>query len=191
MSVPYYPIPSLHLHYLYLVLLRRDHPFSPHVVDQYYYHALSDTSERDCNQTISRYQSDMGLKPRVLTAVDQLWLWVLAGVDGVTDTVLACFPPQDMFALPSPGPNFDPDPRRLTDPLTIIRRHLMEDISSIKKPHELAGLIASQCSRAYLHAQIKLRKADSPADHTPSTPPLKTLNFLDIYETAIAKVVSS
>jgi hypothetical protein len=89
-------------------------------LDQYYYHALSDTSERDCNQTISRYQSDMKLKPRVLTAVDQLWLWVLVGVDGVTDTVLTCFPPQDMFALSSPVPNLDPDPRRLTDPLTII-----------------------------------------------------------------------
>lgn len=159
-------------------------------LDQYYYHALSDTSERDCNQTISRYQSDMGLEPRDLTAVDQLWLWVLVGVDGVTDTVLTCFPPQDMFAL-SLGPNLDPDPRRLTDPLTIIRRHLMEDISSVKKPHDLASLISSQCSRAYLHAQIKLRKADSPADHTPSTLPLKTLNFLDIYESAIAKVVSS
>jgi hypothetical protein len=50
-------------------------------LDQYHYHALSDTGNRDNDQLVSRMfdkdRDDQLKGPRVLMVVDQLWLWVL------------------------------------------------------------------------------------------------------------------
>ena|SRR2546421_5758180 len=158
--------------------LRDPHPLHiRRTLDQYYYHTLEDTKKRDLDQVVSRYQKAHLLEPRVITMVDQLWLWLLVGADGRADTVITCFPHRDTWkSSKDPGDHLqDPDPHGLTDVLRNIKLHLQDEPSSVKTAYDLAGVIASKCSRAYLD--------------TGNTE--KTLQFSEIYETAIGDVVST
>jgi hypothetical protein len=139
-------------------------------LDQYYYHTLKDTRKRDLDQVVSRYQKDMSPKSRVLTMVDQLWLWVLHGPDGRPETVVTCFPQRDAWKQSE-----DPDEHGYTDVLRHIKLHLLTDPSSVRHAYDLAGLIASKCSRAYLDiGSVEER-----------------LRFPEIYEIAVGDVVST
>lgn len=139
-------------------------------LDQYYYHTLQSTEKRDKDQVVSRYQKKRPDKPRVVTMVDQLWLWVLVAADGRADTVITCFPRRDV----SPSSQ-DPDPHGLTDVLTKVMLHMLDEPSIVKTAYDLAGVIASTCSRTYLNP--------------PSTG--KIPQFSEIYEIAIGDVVST
>lgn len=49
-------------------------------LDQFYYHSLEDTSERDSTQVVTRYpelRDKMGESKWEILRVDQLWLWVI------------------------------------------------------------------------------------------------------------------
>ena len=154
------------------VLSYCENPHPLHVrrtLDQYYYHAMDDTNQRDSDQVVSRYQKD-SLDPKVITMVDQLWLWVIAGDNGRPDTVLTCFPHREKSARDLA----DPDPYDFTDVMTNIKSHLLAGESSVKTAYDLAGIIASQCSRAYLDI--------GSMDKTPG--------FAEMYETAISNMVS-
>ncbi|KUJ13580.1 uncharacterized protein LY89DRAFT_754448 [Mollisia scopiformis] len=149
--------------------LRDPHPLHiRRTLDQYYYYAMESTEERDSDQVVTRYQKKYHLEPKVITMVDQLWLWVLAGEGDRADTVITCFPQRDR----SSG---DLDRYDFTDVLINIKLHLLNEKSSFMTGFELAGIIASQCSRAYLD----IARLD------------KTPGFSEIYETAISDVVSS
>ncbi|KAH6708782.1 hypothetical protein BKA61DRAFT_557600 [Leptodontidium sp. MPI-SDFR-AT-0119] len=135
-------------------------------LDQYYYHAMKDTQRRDLDQVVSRYQQARDLEPKLMTMVDQLWLWVLAGDDSRVDTVITCFPHREQSAG-------DPDRYDFTDVLKNIKLHLIDDTSSVRTAYDLAGLIASKCSRAYLDI--------GGINQTPG--------FSEMYETAISDVM--
>jgi hypothetical protein len=156
-----------------------DFPHQLHIrrtLDQCYYHAMEDTAIRDGDQVISRYQEREEIKPRVLTMVDQLWLWVLDGTDGRFNTIVTCFPSR---ILPleniSNDSSRDPDPRGFTDVLGHIKSHLLAESLSVKTAYDLAGVIANKCSRAYLDIGSME----------------ENLLFSEIYETAISDVVST
>jgi hypothetical protein len=136
-------------------------------LDQYYHHAF-DTRDRDGDQVISRFQKRKGLDPgmHVLTVVDQLWVWVLVGSSGQADTVISCFPQTE-----SPK---TPDTEGVSDVLEHIKLHLLTDPSSIKSAYDIAAVIASKCSRAYLgHGSLQPQ-----------------LRFAEVYEATIGDAVS-
>jgi len=135
-------------------------------LDQYYHHTL-DTSFRDKDQVVSRFQKSKNLKPEVLTVVDQLWLWVLVGEDGRADTVISCFPEAETMQ--------DPDSEGATDILRLVKLYLLTDLFSVKTAYDLAAVIASKCSRAYLDIGSLARQ----------------LRFAEVYETTIGEAVSS
>lgn len=110
-------------------------------LDQYYYHNATDTSRRDEDQVLGCYQTKNGLQPKVLTMVDQLWLWVLKGEQGKSDTVISCFPVLDPA---------HPDQHGLTNVLRWVKLRLLDEPSTVQTAYDLAGLIAATCSRVYL-----------------------------------------
>ncbi|PMD60285.1 uncharacterized protein K444DRAFT_588846 [Hyaloscypha bicolor E] len=157
---------------------KNDLPHQLHVrrtLDQYYYHAMEDTAVRDGDQVISRYQAKKGIEPKVLTMVDQLWLWVLDGTDGRLKTVVTCFPsrmlPPEMVGSDSTK---DPDPKEFTDVLGHIKSHFLAEPLSVKTAYDLASVITSKCSRAYL---------DNGSME-------ENLRFSEVYETAISDLMS-
>lgn len=111
-------------------------------LDQYYYHSMESTAERDKDQTVSRHLISKGLEPTVLTVVDQLWLWVLGGDNRRADAVITCFPQRDSSK--------DVDRHDFTDILRNIKLKLSQDAGAICGPWDLASMITSECSRAYL-----------------------------------------
>ncbi len=148
-------------------------------LDQYYYHTLEDTNKRDKDRVVSRYQKQF--EEKVTTMVDQLWLWVLVGTDGRADTVVTSFPHGTTGRSTSGSnslPPKDPDPNGLTDVLSNILLHMLTEPSLVKTAYDLAGLIASECSRAYLNTA-----------NTGIT--AKVLQFSEIYESSIGNVVST
>lgn len=143
-------------------------------LDQYYYHTLIDTSKRDQDQLVTRWQAKGDLDPRVLTMVDQLWLWVLNGGPGKQDTVVTCFP--------RIGQKTNADKEGVTDVLRCIKLRLLE--SSVDSAYDLAGLIAATCSRVYLDPASTLSTSSSKGVET-------TLQFSELYGTEIGHVVST
>ncbi|KAF8853541.1 hypothetical protein BDZ45DRAFT_75687 [Acephala macrosclerotiorum] len=117
-------------------------------LDQYYYHSMLDTKRRDIDQVVSRYQKDQNLNPKVISMVDQLWLWVLPGAGDQVDTVITSFPSREHVS--STLGVEDPDPYDFTDVLRSIKMQLLAERSSVRTACDLAGIIASQCSKAYL-----------------------------------------
>ncbi|EKJ72997.1 hypothetical protein FPSE_06785 [Fusarium pseudograminearum CS3096] len=80
--------------------LERHFMHQPHVrrtLDQYYYHELDNTRERDRDQVLSRAACQRDLLPesKVLAVVDQLWLWILTGKSGKPTTIVTCFPDKE------------------------------------------------------------------------------------------------
>ena len=139
-------------------------------LDQYYYHTLADTRKRDQDQLVTRYQAKREAGPKVLTMVDQLWLWVLNGGPGKPGIVVTCFP--------HIGQRTDADPEGVTDVLRCVKLRLKE--SSVESAYDLAGLIAATCSSVYLDPAsiLSLNGAEK-----------TTLQFSELYETEIGDVV--
>jgi hypothetical protein len=139
-------------------------------LDQYYYYTLKDTWKRDRDQVVSRYQEGESVQLKVLTVVDQLWLWVLPGAGDRSDTVISCFPHRDIQEKPN-----DPDEKDFTNVLSHIKFDLLSNSHSINSIYDLAQLIVGRCSRAYLETRSMKRK----------------LQFREIYENTIGNIVSS
>lgn len=163
-------------------------------LDQSLYHNLKDTTIRDSDQTVHRYQKKLNkekfdegqdpLEQDPLTAimVDQLWLWILVGPSGKAEAIVTCFPSRDWSdvgmeasdtATTGPGQKSEKilDQRRTTDVLQITRSYIQQRPSAVKTPYDLAGVIASRCSRALL-------------DHSTDM-----LNFAEVYENSISYIV--
>jgi len=164
-------------------------------LDQYYHYTLQHTQERDEDQVVSRAhcQKDRPPEARVLTMVDQLWLWAITGRGDQPDTIVTCFPeryrpPKEKsdvtgtipFKRGVDAPNDpakiveDPDELGSTDVISYIKVHLLDEPSSVKSSHDLARLIASKCSRAYMDTGSSEEQ----------------LRFPELYEIAIGDVVS-
>jgi hypothetical protein len=142
-------------------------------LDQFHYHTLPNTDNRDENQTVTRYQRRYKERkpndedPAVLSMVDQLWMWVLVGPSGKADTVITCFPSRDLFHSSAP------DRTGYTDIFQNVLIHTLNEPHAVKSAYDLAGIITSQCSRSFLR--------HSGAEHY--------LQFSKIYETAISDIV--
>ncbi|RYP91578.1 hypothetical protein DL770_002292 [Monosporascus sp. CRB-9-2] len=155
--------------------LTNDHPL--HVrrtLDQYYYHTLTDTTMRDQDQVVRRYQAEAHMQPRILTMVDQLWLWVLHGLNGKSDTVISCFP-----FVEQEGILKHPDPYGLTDVLRRVKLYILDAPSSVQTAYDLAGLIAATCSRVYFDRASILSFEDTKS----------TLQFSELYETVVRNTI--
>lgn len=148
-------------------------------LDQYYYHTLPDTKARDDSQVITRYQELQKSSLRVITMVDQLWMWVLKGSEGEPDTIITCFPPVEK--LEGALKKEDPDPYDDTDVLEGIKKYLRTEPSSVRSAHDLAGVIVAICSRNYL----------DPGTTVALNGQNTGVQFSDVYETAIGKLVRS
>ncbi|KAL7819926.1 hypothetical protein V8C26DRAFT_419560 [Trichoderma gracile] len=169
-------------------------PNSRHVLhvrrtlDQSLYHNLIDTRLRDGDQAVHRYPSNGGNKEqRPIIMVDQLWLWILVGPSGKADTVVTCFPSRDWYDVgmdtgtaqntgTTQGTGTTQarpilDERRTTDVLQITKSYLQQRPNAVKSPYDLAGVIASRCSRALL-------------DHSSDM-----LNFAEVYENSISSIM--
>ncbi|KAF9767725.1 hypothetical protein IL306_015066 [Fusarium sp. DS 682] len=152
-------------------------------LDQYYYRHMDSTIRRDRDQVMSRTACQKSLPPedKVLTMVDQLWLWVLAGKNGQPATVVTCFPHREP-QLNNKSPvtpttrgtvNPDPDPSGGTNVLTRILLHMLDYPQSVRTASDLARLIVAKCSRTYM---------DSGGQE-------ERLRFKEIYEEAIGCVM--
>lgn len=148
-------------------------------LDQSLYHNLKDTKKRDADQTVRRYQKMLysDKKPDEVPfagiMVDQLWLWILLGPSGKAQAVVTCFPSRDW-----PNDSRDSsskihvlDPQRTTDVLQITKSYIQQRPDAVKTPYDLAGVIASRCSRALL-------------DHSADM-----LDFAEVYENSISDIV--
>ncbi|KAJ5174671.1 uncharacterized protein N7482_000548 [Penicillium canariense] len=151
--------------------LTDEHPLHiRRTLDQYYYHTATDTTMRDEDQVLGYYQMKNGLQPKILTMVDQLWLWVLKGEQGKPDTVVSCFPVLDPA---------HPDQQGLTNVLRCVKLRLLDEPASVQTAYDLAGLIAAMCSRIYLD-----RASTLSFENTKST-----LQFSELYETEISHII--
>ncbi|EYB22104.1 hypothetical protein FG05_09117 [Fusarium graminearum] len=145
--------PSLERHYMHQPHVRR-------TLDQYYYHDLESTRERDRDQVLSRSacQKHLPAESKVLAMVDQLWLWVLAGKSGQPTTIVTCFPHKEAQSNDTSGGDtnkvadnaIDPDPSGETNIVKQVLSHMLDNPQSVITPHDLAKLITLKCSRTYL-----------------------------------------
>jgi hypothetical protein len=150
-------------------------------LDQYYYHTLSNTDKRDKDQVVTRYQTNNRLQPGVITMVDQLWLWVLEGVDEQPDTIISCFPEVGNTDPAKAGVVRDLDPESRTNVLERVKHHLLAEPYSIETAYDLAGLIAATCSRTYLDPGSTLTVANGRDKWG--------LQFSELYQTEISDIV--
>jgi hypothetical protein len=138
-------------------------------LDQYYYHTLKNTDVRDKDQTGSRYHRHFELKNKnIITMVDQLWLWMLPGFGNSPATVITSFP-QRSNRVDSSG-------KRNDEKFTSLFSNIIAQTQDrpVENGHELAEIIASECSRIYF---------DTMADRD------RSLQFLEIYATSIGEIV--
>ncbi|GIJ92506.1 ankyrin repeat and death domain-containing protein 1A [Aspergillus pseudoviridinutans] len=104
--------------------LTDEHPLHiRRTLDQYHYHTATDTTMRGENQVLGYYQMKNDLRPKILTMVDQLWLWVLKGERGKPDTVVSCFPVLDPA---------HPDQQGLTNVLRCVKLRLLHEPALFK-----------------------------------------------------------
>ncbi|KAL7895630.1 hypothetical protein HDV64DRAFT_271132 [Trichoderma sp. TUCIM 5745] len=141
-------------------------------LDQFLYHNLKDTKTRDADQTVRRYQSmdKLSNEGQLTVMVDQLWLWILLGPSGKAQAVVTCFPSRDWFDVEETGSTLDP--RRTTDVLQTTKSYIQQRPDAVKTPYDLAGVIASRCSRALL-------------DHSTDM-----LDFTEVYENSISYIMN-
>lgn len=155
-------------------------------LDQSLYHNLKDTVFRDADQTVHRYQKELNEKkpkkqqPLSVIMVDQLWMWILVGKSGKAEAIITCFPSRDWFDVGiDVGITNDGqiptdrilDRRRTTDVFQITKSYIQHRPNAVNTPYDLAGVIASRCSRALL-------------DHSTDM-----LNFAEVYENSISYIV--
>ncbi|KAK6446197.1 hypothetical protein FP744_10002446 [Trichoderma asperellum] len=147
-------------------------------LDQSLYHNLKDTRNRDADQTVRRYQKilNKGKQPDevpfTVIMVDQLWLWILLGPSGKAQAVVTCFPSRDWFDVDKGSNATRLDPRRTTDVLQTTKSYIQQRPDAVKTPYDLAGVIASRCSRALL-------------DHSTDM-----LDFTEAYENSISYIMN-
>ncbi|KAK1249258.1 hypothetical protein MKX07_002774 [Trichoderma sp. CBMAI-0711] len=170
-------------------LLQEDHcdPNARHVLhirrtlDQYLYHNLKDTKVRDADQTVHRYQKRLNREkqdgqeiPLTAIMVDQLWLWILPNPSGEAQAIVTCFPSRDWndVGMKATEQNRILDSRRTTDVLQITKAYIQQRPSAVQTPYDLAGVVASRCSRALL-------------DHSSDM-----LNFAEVYENSISYIMN-
>ncbi|RYN91333.1 hypothetical protein AA0119_g10561 [Alternaria tenuissima] len=131
-------------------------------LDQYHYHALSDTGNRDNDQLVSRMfdkdRDDQLKGPRVLMVVDQLWLWVLKD-----NTIFTSFTRRW-----SKG-DFNDYANDTTD----VFENITLDRSLMKTSHDLAGKIIYKCLTSCLDS---------------GTNTLPNLKFLEFYSTEVDRL---
>lgn len=145
-------------------------------LDQSLYYNLKDTKIRDADQTVHRYQIKLkqekksGNVPLTAIMVDQLWLWILLDPSGKAQTVVTCFPSRDWLDVNEPNGEIL-DPQRTTDVLQTTKSYIQQRPDAVKTPYDLAGVIASRCSRALL-------------DHSTDM-----LDFAEVYENSISDIV--
>jgi hypothetical protein len=151
-------------------------------LDQYYYHTLKNTTKRDGDQVVSRYQNKNRLQPQIITMVDQLWLWVLKGVDDQPDTVVSCFPDVGNAKARKAGTVIDLDPGGQTNVLERVKHCLLAEPYSIQTAYDLAGLIAATCSRIYLDPGSTMSVTNGEDQWG--------LQFSELYQTEISDIVS-
>jgi len=152
-------------------------------LDQYHYHALSDTDRRDKDQLMSRiYQrtkeSAESGKPKdreMIVVVDQLWLWVLkdsehavlrrgsALTTAYTETVFTSFSGRWSKDLP----------HDVKTDKTDVLENILRDRSRVSTAHDLAGRIIHKCLTSCLDPVANRAKA---------------LQFLEFYNTEIGRV---
>lgn len=151
-------------------------------LDQSLYHNLKDTVFRDADQTVHRYQKELNKKkpekqqPLSVIMVDQLWMWILVGKSGKADAIVTCFPSRDWsdVGITNDGQITTDrmlDRRRTTDVFQITKSYIQHRPHAVNTPYDLAGVIASRCSRALL-------------DHSTDM-----LNFAEVYENSISYIV--
>lgn len=156
-------------------------------LDQYYYHTMKDTTERDEDQVVYRYAKKMwpdeNESVHNILMVDQLWLWILDGgklfdrsrvmkpsKTPLTDTVITSFPQR------WDRRQFDND----LDVVESIRKHinLVEGRDPLRSAYDLAVLISSFCSEVFFERE----DAPEPLD--------EKLQFLEFFDKSIGDVVS-
>lgn len=139
-------------------------------LDQYYYHTMKDTTERDEDQVVYRYAKKMWPEEHEsvhnILMVDQLWLWILDG-----DTVITSFP-QRWNRKQS-----DHD----LDVVESIRKHinLVEGRDPLRSAYDLAVLISSFCSEVFFERE----DAPEPLD--------EKLQFLEFFDKSIGDVTAN
>ncbi|MCJ1464874.1 hypothetical protein MMC07_003489 [Pseudocyphellaria aurata] len=138
-------------------------------LDQYYYHTMKDTTERDEDQVVYRYARKMWPEEDesvYILMVDQLWLWILDG-----DTVITSFPQRW---------NREQSNNDL-DVVESIRKHinLPEGRDPLRSAYDLAVLIASFCS------EVLFEREDDPE------PLDERLQFLDFFDKSIGDVTAN
>lgn len=146
-------------------------------LDQSLYHNLKDTKNRDADQTVRRYQKMLypgktpDEVPFAVIMVDQLWLWILLGPSGKAQAVVTCFPSRDWLDVNDKSNSKILDLQRTTDVLQTTKSYIQQRPGAVKTPYDLAGVIASRCSRALL-------------DHSTDM-----LDFTEVYENSISYIV--
>ncbi|EHK48852.1 putative ankyrin repeat protein, partial [Trichoderma atroviride IMI 206040] len=147
-------------------------------LDQSLYHNLKDTKIRDADQTVRRYQKILNkdknpdeVVPFTVIMVDQLWLWILLGPSGKAQAVVTCFPSRDWLDVNASSSKIL-DPQRTTDVLQTTKSYIQQRPDAVKTPYDLAGVIASRCSRALL-------------DHSTDM-----LDFTEVYENSISYIMN-
>lgn len=151
-------------------------------LDQFYYHTLQNTMKRDSDQVITRYQDKQRLEHKVITMVDQLWLWVLDSTRTQPHTVISCFPEVGNADEAQIKIVQGLDPESKTSVLEQVKHHLLAEPHAIRTTLDLAGLIAATCSRIYLDPGSTLNVSDGCVDWS--------LQFSELYQTEISAIVS-
>lgn len=157
---------------LYWMYLDEEHPLHiRRTLDQFYYHTFTQTDRRDNDQATHRYYKRHPPREKnvrqVSTMVDQLWMWVLPEIGNLPSTIITAFPQRC---------------NRMVSPTSKSTTALMSNIIersrelSIRSCHDLADIIASECSRIYF---------DATSDRNLS------LQFLEIYTISIGEIVSA
>ncbi|KAI1110199.1 ankyrin repeat-containing domain protein [Nemania sp. NC0429] len=158
--------PTEKLHWMYL---GEDHPLHiRRTLDQYYYPTASNIEDRDKDQTALRYFEDEGLDSekfnRVLTMVDQLWMWVLPKCGPSPPTIITAFPQRS-------------DRRNLSRLPALVASILVKcgDLPS-RTSYRVAEIIVAECSRIYFD---------------PTSNREQMVQFSHVYRTAIGRIMDS
>ncbi|RYC58665.1 hypothetical protein CHU98_g7543 [Xylaria longipes] len=145
-----------------------DHPLHiRRTLDQYYYPNSENIEARDEDQTTLRYFNDQRLDSkkfdRVLTMVDQLWMWVLPKCGESPPTIITAFPQRS--------------DREGEQPTALVSNIVgkCRDLSD-RTGYEVAEVIVAECSRIYLD---------------PTSNRNHTVQFPDVYEASIGKIMDN
>jgi hypothetical protein len=157
---------------LYWRYLDETHPLHPRrTLDQFYYHMLPDTDERDKDQTVTRYYQahrddfeTRGLSP-VLTMVDQLWMWILPACGKSPPIIITAFP-ERANRIGQKGS------KSTTALVTSIIERFHESME--RSVDELARIIPTECSRIYFDTMTNRSQS---------------IQFLEIYATSVGDIV--